>query len=73
MTKTIAGVKCYDLEDLKKELGLTIVTLRKYMRNGTIKGQKVGIGWIVTEDNLKAYLNDSHSIQGTPHKTKGKK
>jgi len=68
MTKTIAGVKCYDLEDLKEELGLTIVTLRKYMRDGTIKGQKVGVSWLITEDNLKAYLNDSHSIQGTPHK-----
>jgi excisionase family DNA binding protein len=49
--------KLYTLTDLEKILGVTHRTLQTYMKNGRLKGVKIGGKWKITEENLKRFLN----------------
>ena len=49
-------MKVYDLEDLVKLLKMNIQTLRIYIKEGKLKASKVGRKYIVTEENLKEFL-----------------
>jgi len=57
MPKKIGSVELYDLQELSKKLGLHLVTLQRYCRQGKIRAQKIGRGWQVSGDNLKAFIN----------------
>ena len=46
----------YDLDDLVKVLKMNKQTLRIYIREGKLKASKVGRKYIVTEENLKDFL-----------------
>lgn len=49
-------MKVYDLDDLVKLLKMNIQTLRIYIKEGKLKASKVGRKYIVTEENLKEFL-----------------
>ena len=49
--------KLYTLTDLEKILGVTHRTLQTYIRNGRLKGVKIGGKWKITEENLKRFIN----------------
>jgi len=53
----LEGIKLYSLKDLSSELKVSIITLRKYVRNGKLKAQKIGRKLYVSEKNLRAYLH----------------
>ena len=59
--KTIAGIEMYSVEDLMEELGLSKYTVRQYLKDGSLKGRKIGIRWYVSEDNLQTFLNKSQA------------
>ena len=72
----IEGLKLYTVQDLSKILDVTPVTLRKYIRTGRIKAQKVGRRYMVTQESLKEFLNGTYkrkkveilgSTDGTPN------
>ena len=46
----------YRLKDLEKKLGLTIRTLREYIKKGELKARKIGRAYYVTESNLMAFV-----------------
>ena len=49
-------MQVYDLDDLVKLLKMNIQTLRIYIKEGKLKASKVGRKYIVTEENLKEFL-----------------
>lgn len=55
MVIEIAGVKMYSVADLAKELKVTEVTVRSYIRRG-LKAKKILGKWHVAEDNLREFL-----------------
>lgn len=48
----------YTTEELSKILGITLQTLRKYIKSGKLKGKKIGGTWFVDESNLKKFLGN---------------
>jgi len=53
----IGDLKLYSLQELSEKLGVTKVTLRTYLKNGKMKGQKMGTTWYVSEESLREYFN----------------
>lgn len=47
----------YTLEEVGEILKISVITLRKYIKQGKIKAIKIGKHWRVTEDNLQAFLD----------------
>ncbi len=54
-------LELFKVEDIAKELGCNMETIRRYIRQGKIKAQKIGRRYYVSKDNLKAFANG-----GTP-------
>ena len=44
-------------------LGVSKLTLRSYIRNGKIRGRKLGVSWYVTEDSIREYFDQSTQIE----------
>lgn len=57
MPNELGGIKLFMVQDLSRLLSLTPQTVRKYLKDGKIKAKKVGIRYMVTEENLKNFLN----------------
>ena len=53
----IRGEKYYLVEDLVSILPLTKNTIRKYIRKGRIRGQKLGKLFYVSNSDLRAFLD----------------
>jgi excisionase family DNA binding protein len=51
------GIKLYSLKDLQKVLGVTQRTLQTYIKDGKLKGQKIGGKWQISESNLRKFVN----------------
>lgn len=53
------NLKVYKVNDLIDILGVTRVTIIKYIKNGRIKGFKIGNSWRVTEEALLNFIKES--------------
>ncbi len=51
------GLILYNLTDLESVLGVTHRTLQTYIKNGRLKGVKIGGKWKVSDENLKKFIN----------------
>jgi len=51
------GLTLYTLTELESVLGVTHRTLQQYIKDGRIKGVKIGGKWKVSEENLKKFIN----------------
>ncbi|MDZ7682892.1 MAG: helix-turn-helix domain-containing protein [Fodinibius sp.] len=58
MPKQIGNLTLYSVEDLHKQLGLSKMTIRAYLRDGKIRGRKLGVKWYVTEEALREYFDE---------------
>lgn len=47
----------YDVKDIGKILGFSTETARNLIRQGKIKGRKIGKCWYATEPEIKEYIN----------------
>lgn len=56
MPKKIGGLTLYSTFELSELLGITTTTLRTYIKEGRIFGQKVGGHWYVSEDSLQDFF-----------------
>jgi len=54
-------IELLKVEDLAKALNCNMETIRRYIRQGKIKAQKIGRRYYVSKDNLKTFANG-----GTP-------
>ena len=53
----MTDLKLYDLKELSEKLEVTQRTLLTYLKEGRLKGVKIGGKWKVTEDNLQKFVN----------------
>lgn len=48
----------YTIKEAAELLHLSEQTVRRYIKTGKIRAQKVGVPYYVTEDTLKEFLNN---------------
>lgn len=58
MPKKIGDLTLYSVDDLHEQLGISKMTLRTYLREGRIRGRKLGVSWYVTEDAIREYFEE---------------
>ena len=51
------SIRLYTLSELEPILGVTHRTLQTYIKNGRLKGVKIGGKWKVSEETLKKFIN----------------
>jgi excisionase family DNA binding protein len=49
----------YNVEEFSAKFGLHVVTVRKLIRQGRIKGRKMGNRWYVSEDAFRDYFRET--------------
>jgi len=52
----IGDIKAYNVQEIAKAFDLTPQSVRKFIREGRIKGRKIGTRWYVTEEAMREYL-----------------
>ena len=57
MPTTIKDVTLYSVFDLAQMLNVTTVSIRNYIKQGHLKGQKVMGRWFVSEEELEEFFN----------------
>ncbi len=57
MATEIQGVKFYTIQETAEALNVTAQTIRKYVKEGRIKGKRIGRPILITEKNIKEFLN----------------
>ncbi|MEX2572987.1 MAG: helix-turn-helix domain-containing protein, partial [Balneolaceae bacterium] len=55
MPRKIGDLKLFSVDDLHEMLGISKMTIRAYLREGKLKGRKLGVKWFITEDSLRTY------------------
>lgn len=58
MPKKIGSLTLYSVDDLHEQLGISKMTIRAYLREGKIRGKKLGVQWYVTEEAIRNYFNE---------------
>ena len=58
-----SNIKIYKVNDLIDILGVTRVTVIKYIKDEKIKGFKIGNSWRVTEKSLLEFIRKSEVDQ----------
>ena len=53
-------LRIYTVPELVELLRVTPQSIRTYLKDGRLKGKKVGTKWLVTEDQIKEFLNSSN-------------
>lgn len=75
MPKKIGDLTLYSVDDLHEILGISKMTLRTYLREGRLRGRKLGVSWYVTEEAIKEYFEEpqnSSASTSPPKKKSGK-
>lgn len=57
MATEIQGVKFYTVRETAEALNVTPQTVRKYIKEGRLKGQRVGRPILITEKDVREFLN----------------
>ncbi|HMB40325.1 MAG TPA: helix-turn-helix domain-containing protein [Balneolaceae bacterium] len=57
MPRKIGSLTLYSVDDLHDLLGISKMTLRAYLREGRLKGRKLGVQWFVTEEAIRDYFD----------------
>ncbi|MBO6794042.1 MAG: helix-turn-helix domain-containing protein [Balneolaceae bacterium] len=65
MPRKIGELTLYSVDDLHEMLGVSKLTLRSYIRNGRIRGRKLGVSWYVTEDAIREYFEQPQELPTT--------
>ena len=60
MATVIEGIKFYTIPETAKALRVTPQTIRAWIKQGKLKGQRIGRPILITENNLKEFLQESN-------------
>lgn len=66
MPRKIGSLTLYSIDDLHEMLGISKMTLRAYLREGRLKGRKLGVQWFVTEDAIRDYFEEGSTETNKP-------
>ena len=56
MGTIIEGIKFYNIQETAQALRVTPQTIRAWIKQGKIKSQRIGRPILITENNLKEFL-----------------
>jgi excisionase family DNA binding protein len=56
MATVIEGIKFYTIPETAEALRVTPQTIRAWIKQGKLKGQRIGRPILITENNLKEFL-----------------
>ena len=56
MGTVIEGIRFYTIQETAKALRVTPQTIRAWIKQGRIKGQRIGRPILITESNLREFL-----------------
>jgi excisionase family DNA binding protein len=59
MPTEIQGIKFYTVTEAAKGLQVTTQTVRAWIKQGKLRGQRIGRPILITEENLKEFLAPS--------------
>lgn len=59
MPTVIEGIKFYRVPEVAEALQVTPQTIRKYIKTGRLKAQRIGKPILITERNIKQFLQPS--------------
>ena len=62
MSIQVGDMKLYEVEELAEILGVGLPTIRKYLREGRLKGTKPAKRWYVSEEALKEYFQPEPEV-----------
>jgi len=57
MTITISGQTLYTVFELSQKLNVTTVTIRNYLKQGKLRGQKAMGRWFIAEEDVTDFFN----------------
>lgn len=60
MATVIEGIKFYTIQETAEALNVTPQTVRAYIKQGKLKGQRIGRPILITENNLREFLQESN-------------
>lgn len=63
MPKKIGSLTLYSVDDLHELLGMSKMTIRAYLREGKLKGKKLGVQWYITEEAIRNYFDEPEDLQ----------
>ena len=63
MSIQVGDMKLYDVEELAEMLSVGLPTIRRYLREGRLKGKKLAKRWYVSEEALKEYFRPEPEVQ----------
>lgn len=49
----------YTLEQLSKEINITIPSLRKFIKEGELKASKLGTKYVISREDIKNWLEEN--------------
>ena len=70
MSIQVGDMKLYDVEELAEMLDVGLPTIRRYLRQGRLKGKKLAKRWYVSEENLKDYFQPEEVSELQPEEAK---
>ena len=60
MATVIEGIKFYTIPETAETLKVTPQTVRAYIKQGKLKSKRIGRPILITENNLKEFLQESN-------------
>ena len=57
MAITISGQTLYSVSELSQKLNVTAVTIRNYIKQGKLRGQKAMGRWFISEQDMEEFFN----------------
>ena len=55
--REIEGIKLFTVTETADLMGITPQTVRAYIKQGKLKGQRIGRPILITENSIKQFLN----------------
>ena len=60
MPTTIRDMTLYSVPELSQKLNVTTVTIRNYLKQGKLKGQKVMGRWFISGEDIMEFFEEIH-------------
>jgi len=59
----LESIKMYDLQELSEKIGISVVSLREWIKQGKLKAKKLGVKYYVSEESLIEFLKEDEKKQ----------
>lgn len=60
--QNIQGINFFTCEEVAEKLSMKVSTIRRYIRCGEMQARKVGRSYLVSDEQLRAYVGNKYGI-----------